>query len=260
VARLPTPGGDTDAWGDILNEFLAQSINTDGTLKTSAVEASTPAASSIRFSTPTSGLAGTNVQAALDEVVGLLMQQGTLAARPTPAAAGDRALYYATDDSGGTLYRSNGSSWQQVGAPVNQASGAELARATLSSNYSNQGQGSETLIPGFSLAITIGSRPIAINMMGLLEVAGTGTDTDNAGVTLRRDTTLLSGFAVPPITRTGGQTKLLSSNWQIVDAPSSGSHTYTLNLNAGSAAKYWTLYAAIPAFGFPPFQMSIVEL
>lgn len=33
MSRLPTPGGDTGNWGDILNDFLSQSHNTDGTLK-----------------------------------------------------------------------------------------------------------------------------------------------------------------------------------------------------------------------------------
>lgn len=30
MARLPTPGGDTGTWGDILNEFLSVSLETDG--------------------------------------------------------------------------------------------------------------------------------------------------------------------------------------------------------------------------------------
>jgi Repeat of unknown function (DUF5907) len=33
MARLPTPGGDSNAWGQILNDFLAVEHNTDGTLK-----------------------------------------------------------------------------------------------------------------------------------------------------------------------------------------------------------------------------------
>ncbi len=34
MSRLPTPGSDTNVWGDILNEFLAQEHNADGTQKT----------------------------------------------------------------------------------------------------------------------------------------------------------------------------------------------------------------------------------
>jgi hypothetical protein len=33
MARLPTPGGDDGAWGDLLNDFLIQSHRDDGTLK-----------------------------------------------------------------------------------------------------------------------------------------------------------------------------------------------------------------------------------
>ena len=37
MARLPIPGSDSGTWGAVLNDFLAQSHNTDGTLKDSAV-------------------------------------------------------------------------------------------------------------------------------------------------------------------------------------------------------------------------------
>ncbi len=40
MSRLPTPGGDAGNWGDILNDFLDQSHNSDGTLKDSAVSSS----------------------------------------------------------------------------------------------------------------------------------------------------------------------------------------------------------------------------
>lgn len=37
MARLPTPGSDSGTWGDILNDFLVQAHNSDGSLKDSAV-------------------------------------------------------------------------------------------------------------------------------------------------------------------------------------------------------------------------------
>src|SRR5690349_5240418 len=40
MARLPVPGSDSGNWGTLLNEFLLASHNSDGTLKTSAVNAS----------------------------------------------------------------------------------------------------------------------------------------------------------------------------------------------------------------------------
>ncbi len=33
MARLPVPGGDANAWGDVLNEFLLQAHNADGSVK-----------------------------------------------------------------------------------------------------------------------------------------------------------------------------------------------------------------------------------
>lgn len=38
MARLPQPGSDEGTWGTILNDFLVQSHNTDGTLRAGAVD------------------------------------------------------------------------------------------------------------------------------------------------------------------------------------------------------------------------------
>lgn len=40
MTRLPTPGGDEGNWGDILNDFLSQTHNSDGTLKDKVISAS----------------------------------------------------------------------------------------------------------------------------------------------------------------------------------------------------------------------------
>jgi hypothetical protein len=37
MARLPHPGGDKGNWGDVLNEYLSQSLDTGGTLKADTV-------------------------------------------------------------------------------------------------------------------------------------------------------------------------------------------------------------------------------
>jgi hypothetical protein len=38
MARLPTPGSDNGAWGTLLNDFLSQSHNDDGTLKADSID------------------------------------------------------------------------------------------------------------------------------------------------------------------------------------------------------------------------------
>ena len=40
MARLPQPGGDAGDWGQILNDFLGQSLASDGSLKPGVVQAS----------------------------------------------------------------------------------------------------------------------------------------------------------------------------------------------------------------------------
>ncbi|NCU38146.1 hypothetical protein EOL96_03785 [Candidatus Saccharibacteria bacterium] len=57
MARLPTPGADEDIWGDVLNEYLAVSHQTDGALRSAAVQTSLPSGSNnqvLTFNTATS--------------------------------------------------------------------------------------------------------------------------------------------------------------------------------------------------------------
>jgi len=47
MARLPQPGSDNGTWGAILNDYLLQTLKTDGTLKDNSVTASAVAPNSI---------------------------------------------------------------------------------------------------------------------------------------------------------------------------------------------------------------------
>ena len=47
MPRLPNPGADENSWGGILNDFLSQSLNSDGTIKPDAVGADAIANASI---------------------------------------------------------------------------------------------------------------------------------------------------------------------------------------------------------------------
>jgi hypothetical protein len=40
MARLPVPGSDSGTWGSVLNDYLAVSLNTDGTVKAGAIDTS----------------------------------------------------------------------------------------------------------------------------------------------------------------------------------------------------------------------------
>lgn len=41
MSRLPTPGGDNDNWGTLLNDYLQQSLASDGTLVTTSTNSYT---------------------------------------------------------------------------------------------------------------------------------------------------------------------------------------------------------------------------
>jgi hypothetical protein len=90
MARLPVPGGDENTWGEVLNAFLQTAHNTDGSLKTSAVDGAVSDASSTTTGTVrlTGDLGGT---ASSPTVTGL---QG----RPlsTTAPANNEVLGYST--------------------------------------------------------------------------------------------------------------------------------------------------------------------
>lgn len=85
TARLPTPGGDNNNWGTVLNDYLQQSLASDGTLVTSATNSYTGTTNTNLATTGKPGL----VQLAGDlttpvtapKVVGL---QGVAVASTTP--------------------------------------------------------------------------------------------------------------------------------------------------------------------------------
>lgn len=43
MARLPTIGGDNNAWGTVINDFLSVALNTDGSLKSDSINPKNPA-------------------------------------------------------------------------------------------------------------------------------------------------------------------------------------------------------------------------
>lgn len=60
MARLPIPGGDDNTWGQVLNDFLVVSHDTDGTLKDSAItDAGAAADANVVHNTGNETVAGT---------------------------------------------------------------------------------------------------------------------------------------------------------------------------------------------------------
>lgn len=113
MSRLPIPGQDEGTWGDVLNDYLSQSIDPDGTLKPSAVSSAAPV-SSVNTKTGAVTLAASDVGA-------LPTSTGLAGLADTAAASG-------ASDSQVLAY--NGTSHQWVPATV---SSSTVPDATTSS-------------------------------------------------------------------------------------------------------------------------------
>lgn len=105
MARLPQPGGDEGAWGDILNDFLSTSHNTDGSLKGGAVgsaqlnSANMPATgqvlsydgSALQWVNVSSGGSTPTNLSAVSDATSITVQSDTGADAILPAASGTAA-------------------------------------------------------------------------------------------------------------------------------------------------------------------------
>lgn len=90
MPRLPQPGGDDHQWGDILNEFLRVSLNSDGTLKASVTSNKEPV---IAVGTPNQYWRGDKTWQSLNKAaVGLQNVDNTADANKPISAATQAAL------------------------------------------------------------------------------------------------------------------------------------------------------------------------
>lgn len=100
MARLPTPGGDDGNWGNVLNDYLSQTLKPDGTLKDNAVTSNTiapNAITSVKIASDAVGAAqiadGSISETLLDGSVQTKLNQGaptwsTLSGKPVVIGAG----------------------------------------------------------------------------------------------------------------------------------------------------------------------------
>jgi hypothetical protein len=96
-----------------------------------------------------------------------LTTEGLLAARP--AASARVGFYYATDDNGGTLYRSNGTTWLAI-APGAASIGQELGYSEITSTFTGT-TGVEVAVTGLAVTFTAPGTPVIAEFWGLAEGA-----------------------------------------------------------------------------------------
>lgn len=89
MPRLPIPGQDGGTWGNLLNEYLSVSHNSDGTIKSSALP---PA--------PTDGATGATGPIGASGVQGIPGSDGATGATGSQGVAGDQGFTGATGPTG----------------------------------------------------------------------------------------------------------------------------------------------------------------
>ena len=100
MARLPQPGGDNGTWGNVLNDYLSQAHDADGSLKDNSVTSNTLAPNSVTNAAIASDAVnassiadGSITEVLLDSGVQTKLNQtaptwGTLSGKPSVIAAG----------------------------------------------------------------------------------------------------------------------------------------------------------------------------
>ncbi len=112
MSRLPTPGGDANNWGTVLNDFLQQSLNSDGSLVTSGTNSYTGSANTNLASNSQPGL----IQLANDF--------GNTAASPKVVGLQGRAIDSSAPSDGDVLtWTSTGNKWSPVAPSVGGGGG-----------------------------------------------------------------------------------------------------------------------------------------
>lgn len=103
MARLPTPGSDDGTWGDILNDYLSQSHNPDGTLSASAIpDASVTPAKLSQAYVPSSEKGSANGIATLDGTGKVPSSQLPAAGSTPDATTTSKGVIQLAGDLGGT--------------------------------------------------------------------------------------------------------------------------------------------------------------
>ncbi len=134
MARLPIPGSDQGSWGQILNDYLSQSHNADGTVKAGVISEAnfdTAAAAKLNASagsvgaTGATGPAGTQGSAGAAGATGATGPQGPVGNAGAAGATGASGAVGATGPAGadGTSVEIQGSVTNSAALPTGLGSG-----------------------------------------------------------------------------------------------------------------------------------------
>lgn len=219
MARLPTPGSDENTWGHVLNDFLAQSHNPDGSLRGSAVAAT-----------------NTSVLLTGDQTVA-----GTKTFSNPPAVPNDSFTIAKIQGLAAALAEK---------ADESQVSGYELAIAQKSDALFTTNSTTPVAVPGLSITVIVPDRPYVVRV----ETAGVMSQANVIG---NIDIRLSDGSRVgaAPATQSGPSSDSLRTFFtetripNAIHAPAPGTTvTYEVRAWTGDASSNFIVVSG-PFFG-----------
>lgn len=237
MARLPQPGGDDGNWGTILNEYLGQVHNTDGTLKPNVVDSAALAPNAVDETVlgATGGSDGQVLVKDSGSATGLSWQTAVSGTVPD-ASSSAKGIVQLTGDLGGTadsptvpaLANKADTSSVYTKAEVDTALGAKADTSTLSGYIDTAQKGAANGVATLDSGGKVPSSQLPAAGGAVTSVASKTGD-----VTLTKSDVGLSN-----VDNTADADKPISSAAQTaLDGKASTSHTHTLdNLSDVSAS------------------------
>jgi hypothetical protein len=243
MTRLPTPGGDENTWGNVLNDFLSTSLNTDGSIKASAI------ANKADLSTLTSHIDNVTTPHGYSE--------GLFAARPSASGKG---FYFATDQNGGTLYRSVSGAWQQAAGATQSVGMRHLGSALAPSGAgvvvgTVTGPGSDAAIgvalPGGGVAVTATTTGLPVQVRASMWLARSGSLLSFGALLVILDGAVISASQYNSVIDLSSNANPLRTSVEIPTLSlAAGSHTFELRVRQSSTAGTISTYGGTNLPGF----------
>jgi hypothetical protein len=178
---------------------------------------------------------------------------GLHSARPAANAVAQGTLWFSTDHLGGTLFRSDGTNWQQVGPSAQQYGGARLGFAELAADFSDSGLSAQTDVPGMQLTVNVGARPIKLAIQGSFSIENTAK---LPGCQVLEGSDRIIN-ANPGSAERGGLGTFYFAAWRWI-TPTPGNHTYRMVVQAQSAPSIQLMRGPVLTLIFP-WQFEITE-
>ena len=192
MSRLPTPGSDSGIWGDVLNDYLSVSLNTDGTVKSSAISTKADD-SAVVHNTGNETIAGVKTFSTKVSTTALQVSGGSIA----------NGKVLTSDGSGNAT-------WQATQA-VNQQS-----VATKTANYTLTTSDEVILADATGGALTL-TLPTAVGNTNLYTIKKIDSSSNTATITTSSAQTI-----------DGGGTAVVKVQYASVNLVSNGSNWYII--------------------------------